>query len=66
LAGGIIWMLKHIYVWWRFIGDAGALGIAGAYIFDPLGSLPVTMLVHFIPNYGMTWPLIIQAVFGIG
>jgi hypothetical protein len=66
LAAGIIWMLKHIYVWWRFIGDAGALGIAGAYIFGPLGSLPVTMLVHFIPNYGMTWPLIIQAVFGIG
>jgi hypothetical protein len=64
LAGGIVWPLKHVYVWWRFIADAGALGIAGAYIFGPLGSLPVTMLVHFIPNYGLTWPLVIQAVFG--
>ena len=66
LAGGIIWTLKHIYVWWRFIADAGALGFAGAYIFGPMGSLPVTMLVHFIPNYGFTWPLIFQAVFGGG
>jgi len=66
LAGGIIWPLKHIYVWWRFIGDAGALGIVGAYTFGPIGSLPVTMLVHFIPNFGFTWPLIFQAVFGGG
>ena len=66
LAGGIIWLLKHVYVWWRFIADAGPLGIVGAYIFGPLSSLPVTMLVHFIPNFGLTWPLIIQAVFGAG
>jgi hypothetical protein len=66
LAGGIIWPLKHIYVWWRFIGDAGAMGLVGAYIFGPLGSLPVTMLIHFVPNYGMTWPLIFGAVFGGG
>jgi hypothetical protein len=66
LAGGMIWPLKHLYVWWRFIPDAGALGLAGAYIFGPMGSLPVTMLVHLIPNYGFTWPLIFQAVFGSG
>jgi hypothetical protein len=66
LAGGIIWLLKHIYVWWRFIGDAGALGIVGAYIFGPMGSLPVTMLVHLISNYGLSWPLVFQAVFGGG
>jgi hypothetical protein len=66
LAGGIIWPLKHIYVWWRFIPDAGAMGLAGAYMFGPMGSLPVAMLIHFIPNYGLTWPLILGAVFGGG
>ncbi len=64
LVGGIIWPLKHIYVWWRAIPDALGLGLVGAYIFGPMGSLPVTMLVHFIPNNALTWPAIIQAVFG--
>jgi uncharacterized protein len=63
LAGGIIWPLKHIYVWWRFIADASALGIVGGYIFGPLGSLPVVMLIHFITNFAFSWPLVIQAVF---
>jgi hypothetical protein len=66
VAGGVIWPLKHIYVWWRFVADAALLGVVGAYAFGPLGSLPVAMLMHFIPNYGFTWPLIIQAVFGGG
>ena len=66
LTGGIVWALKHIYVWWLVLGDATALGIGGAFIFGPMGSLPVTMLVHFIPGHGMTWPLIFQAVFGGG
>ena len=66
LAGGIIFALKHIYVWWNVIFNAGALGIVGAYFFGPMGSLPVTMLVHFIPNYGLSWPLVFLAVFGGG
>jgi hypothetical protein len=66
LAGGIIWLLKHVYVWWRFIPDAGSLGLVGAYTFGPLGSLPVTMLMHLIPNYGLSLPLVLQAVFGGG
>ena len=63
VAGGIIWPLKHIYVWWRFIADATALGIVGAYIFGPFGSLSVVMVVHFLTNFGISWSLIIQAVF---
>jgi hypothetical protein len=66
LAGGVIWTLKHIYVWWRFIPDAGALGFVGAYTFGPMGSLPVTMIMHLIPNYGLSLPLVLQAVFGGG
>lgn len=64
LAGGIIWPIKHIYVWWNAIGNALMLGVVGAYIFGPLGSLPITMLVHFIGNYAASWPLVIGAVFG--
>ena len=66
LAGGLIWPLKHLYVWWRLIADAGALGLAGAYAFGPVGSLPVAMLMHFVPNYGLTWPMLIGAVLGGG
>ena len=64
LAGGIIWPLKHMYVWWRAIPDALGLGLAGAYIFGPIGSFPITLVFHFIPNFGLSWPLVIQAVVG--
>jgi len=66
LAGGFIYSIKHLYVWWRFIADATALGIIGGYIFGPLCSLPAIMLIHFLTNYGLTWPLVIQAVLGAG
>jgi len=66
LAGGIIWPLKHIYVWWELISTAGAMGIVGAYIFGPMGSLPVAMLIHFIPGQLLGWPAVFQAVFGGG
>lgn len=66
LAGGLIFTFKHLYVWWRFLADATALGIIGAYIFGPLASLPAIMLIHFLTNFGLTWPLIFQAVFGAG
>jgi membrane protease YdiL (CAAX protease family) len=61
LAGGTMFVLKHFYVRWNY-PSIWTLGPVGAYIFGPLGSLPVTMLVHFLVNYGMTWPLVIQAV----
>ena len=66
LAGGILWPLKHIYVWWRFVADAASLGVVGAYIFGPMGSLPVTMLVHFLPGNFIQWLMLIPTVFGVG
>lgn len=65
LAAGTLFFLKHFYVRWRYPG-VWTLGPIGAYIFGPLGSLPGAMLVHWIANYGLTWPLVIQAVFGGG
>jgi membrane protease YdiL (CAAX protease family) len=66
LAGAVIWPIKHLYVWWNVLGNTVILGLAGAYIFGPLGSLPVAMLVHFIGNqYILTWPMmIIEVLFG--
>jgi membrane protease YdiL (CAAX protease family) len=66
LAGAVIWPVKHLYVWWNVLGNTVILGLAGAYIFGPLGSLPVAMLIHFIGNqYILTWPMmIIEVLFG--
>lgn len=61
LVGGLIFTLKHLYVWWR-IQEALLLGIGGAFMFGPMGSLPFAMLAHFIGNFGLTWPLVIKAV----
>jgi hypothetical protein len=61
LAGGLIFSLKHIYVWWR-IQETLPLAIAGAYMFGPMGSLPFAMLAHFLGNFGMTWPMVIKKV----
>jgi hypothetical protein len=66
LAGGILFTLKHSYVWWELTGEAVPIGMVGAYIFGPLGSLPVAMLIHFIPGVGLSWPLLFLAVFGGG
>ena len=62
LAGGIIFALKHIYAWWLVLGDATALGIAGAFIFGPMGSLRS----HFLPGNFMYWLMLFPAVFGGG
>jgi len=61
LAGGVLFSLKHVYVWWRML-EVLPLGVAGAFLFGPIGSLPFAMLAHFLGNYGMTWPLVIKMV----
>jgi hypothetical protein len=66
LIGGILFALKHSYVWWELASEPGVIGIVGAYIFGPLGSLPVAMLIHFIPGVGLTWSGLFLAVFGGG
>jgi membrane protease YdiL (CAAX protease family) len=64
MAGGVLFSLKHVYVWWRMV-EVLPLGIAGAFLFGPMGSLPLALLAHFLGNYGMTWPLVImEVVFG--
>lgn len=62
LAGGLIFALKHVYVWWR-IQEVIPLAIAGAFLFGPVGSLPFAMLAHLLGNYGLTWPMVIKLVF---
>ena len=66
LAGGIIFAVKHCYVWWELASEPGVIGLVGAYIFGPLGSLPVAMLIHFIPGVGLTWLALFRALFGGG
>jgi membrane protease YdiL (CAAX protease family) len=61
LAGGLVFALKHIYVWWR-IQEVLPLAIAGAFLFGPAGSLPLAMLAHFLGNFGLTWPMVIKLV----
>jgi membrane protease YdiL (CAAX protease family) len=62
LAGGILFVLKHSYVWWELAAEAVPIGLVGAYIFGPLGSLPVAMLIHFIPGVGLSWPVLFRAL----
>jgi len=61
LAGGLVFALKHVYVWWR-VQEVLPLAIAGAFLFEPIGSLPLAMLAHFLGNYGLTWPLVVKLV----
>jgi membrane protease YdiL (CAAX protease family) len=61
VMGGLLFALKHVYVWWR-VQEALPLGLAGAFMFGPMGSLPFAMLAHFIGNFAFTWPLIIKLV----
>jgi hypothetical protein len=60
-AGGLIFALRYLYVWWR-VQEALLLGLAGAFMFGPMGSLPFAMLAHFIGNFALTWPLVIKMV----
>lgn len=61
LAGGVVFALKHVYVWWR-VQEVLPLAVAGAFLFGPIGSLPFAMLAHLIGNYGLTWPMVIKLV----
>ena len=49
VANGIGFALKHVYFWWRlhFLWPGG---LAFAFIFGPMGSLPLSILAHWIGN----------------
>ena len=66
VAGGVGFALKHLYWWWR-VPMLVPAGLGFAFIFGPVGSLPLSILSHWIGNmepmmlyYG------ILALFGIG
>lgn len=49
VANGILFGLKHAYVWWR-LPYLVPVGVAIAYIFGPLGSLPLSIFFHWLGN----------------
>ena len=65
VASGVGFALKHLYYWWRvpFLVPAG-LGFA--FIFGPIGSLPLSILSHWIANELFLFLLAIAALFGFG
>jgi len=50
VANGIGFALKHVYFWWR-LPYLWASGLAFAFIFGPMGSLPLSILLHWIGNF---------------
>ena len=49
VANGVGFALKHLYWWWR-VPMLIPAGLGFAFIFGPLGSLPLTILSHWIGN----------------
>jgi len=49
VANGFGFALKHIYFWWRVPFLWGA-GIAFAFIYGPMGSLPLAIFFHWLGN----------------
>ena len=48
-ASGILFGLKHLYVWWR-VPYLMPVGIAMGFIYGPMGSLPLTIFFHWLGN----------------
>jgi membrane protease YdiL (CAAX protease family) len=66
VANSIGFTLKHVYFWWRlpFLWPGG---LAYAFIFGPMGSLPLSILFHWIGNLEpVTAIQILSAVLGGG
>lgn len=65
IANGIGFTLKHIYQRWLYPGIAVG-GLAFAFAFGPLGSLPLAMVYHWIGNYLFSLIFLILAALGAG
>ena len=66
VANGMGFALKHLYFWWR-VPMLVPAGLGFAFIFGPLGSLPLSILSHWIGNMEpMMLYFGILALFGIG
>jgi len=65
-ANGILFAVKHAYFWWR-IPMLIPAGLGFAFIFGPVGSLPLTIISHWIGNMApMILVLGLMAVLGTG
>ena len=51
VAAGLGFALKHLYFWWR-IPMLVPAGLGFAFIFGPVGSLPLSIISHWIGNMG--------------
>jgi hypothetical protein len=49
VANGILFALKHVYFWWRVPFLWPDMGFA--FIFGPVGSLPLSILAHWTANF---------------
>jgi hypothetical protein len=66
VASGVGFALKHLYFWWR-VPMLVPAGLGFAFIFGPLGSLPLACISHWIGNMEpMMLYFGILALFGIG
>jgi len=64
VANGVLFTLKHVYQRWLYPGIlVGGLGFA--FIFGPLGSLPLAMLFHWIGNFLFPMVLLVMAALGV-
>jgi membrane protease YdiL (CAAX protease family) len=65
VANGLGFALKHLYYWWRVpLLVPAALGFA--FLFGPMGSLPLSILAHWIANDLVLFLLAIPALFELG
>ena len=65
VAGGVGFALKHLYFWWR-VPVLVPAGSGFAFIFGPLGSLPLSIFSHWITGEVILFVLGVAALFGIG
>jgi membrane protease YdiL (CAAX protease family) len=66
VASGMGFALKHLYFWWR-VPMLVPAGLGFAFIFGLVGSLPLSILSHWIGNMEpMMLYLGVLALFGIG
>jgi membrane protease YdiL (CAAX protease family) len=49
VAGGVGFGLKHLYFWWR-VPYLVPVGWALAFLYGPMGSLPLALFFHWLGN----------------
>jgi membrane protease YdiL (CAAX protease family) len=65
VANGLGFTLKHIYQRWLYPGILVG-GLAFAFAFGPLDSLPLAMVYHWAGNFLFQMVFLVMAAFGVG